>query len=353
MLKDGTISLGQVLQMLTQGQQIKIGGRCRVLSEEDLPKATPLMLVDGHQAIQHLVQAATLELLRFREGAIQRTTSETIYRSGVQTEIFRNAQGGTICVRRDGYVLEILGFLHGNQAFKIGLRDRRLDGNGEAGEQSLLNHYPVHHEQANGIRAGCLAAELSVHSAEPSAYLPEEDLRDFITDPDPFIYPWSKFDPGKFFPLWQQAFESGLAPWQPAAPIRGFAKHFVEQAERLLKKLGYHQAETVPAWFNAAKFFYHGNGYRFVQRIHRDNFEALETCLSELCARLSDSEEDCEHIAYGQEAWLVALQNVPPEFLCKERPYCEKYGRYYLDGYVWTNSPSSTDYCARLRKKLE
>jgi hypothetical protein len=353
MVMEGTVSVGQVLEMLGTGHQSKTTGRYRILARDELVDATPLMTVSNGDAICSLLPSTTLELLGFQPQTLRQTTPESIWRAGVQTGIFTNANGGIICVCRDGYALQVFGFLHGSKAFEVGIRDRRLDGNGNAGLQSALNNFPVHHEQANGVCAGIAVAELSVYSTQPSSYLEPGALRDFIANPDSFIYPWSTFNARQFFALWQQALASGLAPWQPSPPIRGLGKHFVEQAEVLLTALGYHQVETVPAWFNVAKFFHNVNGYKFVNPSHRDNFRALEVRLSELSERLSCSEEARRDIPYGEEAWYVALQNIPPMILRDvNSPYYADFGRLYLDGYVFTNSPSSTDYCARLTKAL-
>jgi hypothetical protein len=359
MLGDRTTSVGQVLRLLEEGHQINPHGRYKILPKEQVGNATPLVAVSSVDAIRRLLPGTALELLGFPDFAHRPMIPRSIWQPGIQTDVFTSSHGGSICVRRDGYVLQVVGFLDGEEAFEVGIRDRRLDGNGDSGEQSPLNAFPVHHEQANGLCTGDLVAELSVYSTQPRRYLQPGLLREFISSPDQtsnrFIYPWSSFNPERFFPLWQQAFDSGLAPWQPSPPIKGLAMHFVPQAEILLTELGYHQVETVPAWFNVAKFFYNmKNGYTFVNRSHGDNFKAIETELSELAGRLSPSEDDRTNIPYGKEAWIVFLQSIPTEryLLDPRSAYREEYGKYYLGGYVFTNSPSATDYCARMRKKL-
>ena len=354
----GEMSVDGVLRLLAEGHEITPHARYQILPREEITRATPLMSVSSIDAIRRLLPTSALELLGFGDGASQLTVPKPSWEPGIRTDIFTSLHGGFICVRRDGYALQVLGFLQSEKAFEVGIRDRRLDGNGDFGKQSPLNNFPVHHEQSNGLCAEDQVAELSVYSTQPGSYLPPGALRDFISAPDSirsrFIYPRSAFDPERFFPLWQQAFDSGRAPWQPSPPIKGLAKHFVQQAELLLMELGYHWVETVPAWFNVAKFFYNVTGYSFADPSHEDNFHALETRLAELSSRLSDSEEDKVNIPYGQEAWIVALQNIPRRYLLDPRSlYREQFGKYFLGGYTFINSPSYTDYCARLVKQLK
>jgi hypothetical protein len=397
MLGDGTISLEQLLELPAISDAASTGGDDILkLSRAELRQATPLMQVPSNEAIERLLPISTIQLLGFYgvdDLALRLPRFAPSWRDGVETEIYMNEKeegideggkgtpkrsAGIIYVRRDGYALQIQAFLAGNRVCEIAIRDRRLDGGGKSGKRSPLNHFTVNHEATNGVcHRDLLVAELSVHSAQPDAYLPEGELRDFITNPDAFIYPWVSvdpkrpgFDPRRFFPLWQQAFESGYAPWQPAPPIQGFAEYFVKGAEGLLKELGYHQVETVPAWYNAAVFFNQRMGYRFLNPSHRDNLKSLEAALAEVRGRLSSSEDDCPSFRYGQAAWLVALQNIPQIYLSSPVDTCcgvdfahdfdeagpgcyaKEYAKYYLGGYFWTNSPSSTDYCARLAKPL-
>ncbi len=353
MLAKGTISLERVLDMLTAGHPGTNTDKFLILPRKELRQATLLMEVSNLEAIGRLLPDSTLRLLGFdgsSDPALLRSP-ECIWREGVDTEIFTNSQGGSVFVRRDGYVLQIQAFLAENKVLEVAIRDRRLDGHGRHGKQSPLNHFAVNDEATNGlIHRQALVAELSVHSGQPATYLQPGPLRDFITDPDQLIYPWSTdnpeercFDPTIFFPLWQEAFDRGYAPWQPALPIKGFARHFVSEAEELLRVLGYHQVETVPAWYNAAVFFNQALEYSFINPSHRDNLRALRRTLFRLKRDLT----------YGQKSWIVALQNIPPVYLTdKKSIYYEEYGQYYLGGYSWVNSPSSTDHCARLAKPL-
>lgn len=225
----------------------------------------PLMTICPREALAKLIPDSGRTALGLYSNTRLLSTESTL--GGIRTTTFRTSERtghSAIYVHQDGYALEIVGKGPGNELiFKVELRDRRLDGMGASGEQSPLNHFTVNHEVANGLAHPMLqAAEISVYSYQTDRYLPSGDLRDFITDPDAWMFPWHKFSPQRFFPLWQQALDSGNAPWQPAPPLKGFALGFINQAAALLSELGYHQVESVCGWYNDVTFFLK-HGYSF------------------------------------------------------------------------------------------
>lgn len=241
-----------------------------------------------------------------------------------------------LIIRRDSHQVCMEGFVGRRVVFRCGIRDRSLDGMGKKGKTSSLNHYPVNHELANALpHPDFRSAELSVYSYDLEQKLPRAQLAKFINDPDSFIFPWKNFRLARFMPLWSEALHSGLAPWQPVPPLKGFAQHFVFAAIELLRKLGYHRVEAVPGWYNAAVFFHHRMNFRFVNLEHEAAFELLERKLAEL------EEKRACRFNIREKSWIVALQNIPEFYLQHQFP------DYYLGGIHWINSPTSSDYCAR------
>lgn len=243
----------------------------------------------------------------------------------------------SIIIRRDSHEILIETRLQKRLLIRCGIRDRSLDGRGKHGRQAPLNQFAVNHELANALpHKNFRSAELSVYSYDPDCSPPATDLATFINDPDRFIFPWNKFKFERFSPLWKQAFRSGLAPWQSVPPIKGFAQHFVLRSIEALKQLGYHRAEAVPGWYNAALFFKQRLNFRFINLEHQAAFELLQAKLADLEHRHGKQYDPRE------QAWIVALQNIPEVYL-KSR-----FADYYLGGIHWLNSPTSSDYCTRL-----
>jgi hypothetical protein len=341
------------------------------------------MGVSPHDAIDRLIPASAREMLGFGSERLLGAVTEA---RGITTTTFSSLSGCRLVVRQDGDALEVVGDNTRELIFRVELRDRRLDGMGKAGTLSPLNHFRVDHEVANGLpHRNFRAAEISVYSYQPDRYMPPGPLRDFITDPDPWMFPWKTFDPEHFFALWLEAFRSGSAPWQPAPPIKHFARYFVNQAHDLLTELGYHRVDSVCGWYNDVTFFLK-QGYHFVDPGHAANFRLLRHALAELEQRERTRGKKRLQLAdprtwwvgvqnvrslllhLGQRAsgrkrrsefndrhraWWVALQNVPSLFLSDPAsPYFKDFGHLYLGGLHWTNSPSSSDYCCRLAKLL-
>ena len=75
------------------------------------------------------------------------------------------------------------------------------------------------------------------------------------------------------------------------------------------------------------------------------NYGGFETMMEELSVRLS-ADTGGKPLTAWQKSWIVALQNVPSAYLQG------KYQRFYLGGIHWMNSPTNTDYCARLYRDL-
>lgn len=213
---------------------------------------------------------------------------------------------GHILFRCDGIRLLIEAFYGDRPVLQCALRDRQLDGT-EAG--SPLTFFPNTDPSCNRLPApDFLAAELSIYSWNPDTYLSgltvEGTLGHFIADPDHYL--WKKFDCPTFYSLWEQAVFIGRAPWQTARPMSGVPAFFVEQSAAFLRSLGYHRVDAVPSWFNVARFF-HKLGFRFTYGEHEAIFWAILYGLTRFGALDS-----------AQQAWLVALQNLPEAYIMPE-----------------------------------
>jgi hypothetical protein len=336
-------------------QRMSAAGIIR-LPQHELRLASEIMSVPSAVIIQQLLNDTVLSLLGLSSSKLlfAQCRKSTIYQAGVERETYFNSAGGRLVIERDGFVLRLEGFRGDRRVFEVAIRDRRLDGMGQHGKTSPLNHFPVNHEATNSLpHPHFRSAELSVYSHHPEQHLADGLLRDFISDPDKYIYPWNRFNPEVFFALWQQAMVSDLAPWQPAPPLRGFAQHFVCASEDLLKKLGYNRAESVPSWYNSALFFSQKMGYEFNNPAYGANFTALQQALAEVSECQSSKATNLLPLAQRQMSWVVALQNIPSLYLSeRDSPYYARFGQYWLRGLYWTNSPTTTDSCARLYKTL-
>lgn len=300
----------------------------------------------GDQAIfARLVPRSTLALLGFTTtpSKPQRTWHSSQGRIETRKYASTTSDGATtaITISRDGWEVVVKGMRGKELIFRCAVRDRGLDGSGPRGTQSPLNPFPVSHQLANALpHRDFRSAELTVYSYDITDSPIDSQLRQFIADPDRFMFPWSQFDPKRFFPLWDAAFASGLAPWQMHHPLRGFAPQCIDSACQLLQELGYHRAEVVPGWYNAAVFFEKRLGFRYLHAEHEAAAQLLHSRVAEMNARLP------EPLTAWQQAWVVALQNVPRAYLQGS------YKRFDLGSIHWQNSPSNTDYCVRLYKDL-
>lgn len=238
------------------------------------------------------------------------SASESSEAKGVRAETFRG-KNGHLLVRKDGIRLLIEGWFGEKLILRCALRDRQLDGTEKS---SPLTVFPNTDPACNRLPApDFLAAELSIYSWDHPTYLDgldvEGTLGHFIADPD--FYVWREYDRETFLSLWSQAFYLGRAPWQVARPMSGVPRFFVKHAVELLTETGYHRVDAVPSWFNVARFFKQ-LGFQFTYGEHELAFEGIAEGLKLFAQRHSDGKKK-RSISSPQEAWLVALQNIPYE----------------------------------------
>src|SRR4030095_7306556 len=213
--------------------------------------ASRLSQAEPGQILSQLVHRSVFSLLQCPSPlpTPERTETEELL-----TLIYHGSKGH-ILFRSDGIRVLIEAFYGDKVIMRGALRDRQLDGT-KAG--SALTFFPNTDPACNRLPAlGFLAAELSIYSWDPNTFLAGLDeegaLGHFIADPDHYV--WKQFDADTFFPLWEQAFYIGRAPWQTARPMSGVATFFVKQSAALLRSLGYHRIDAVPSWFHVAPLF--------------------------------------------------------------------------------------------------
>src|SRR5262249_45355924 len=91
--------------------------------------------------------------------------------------------------------------------------------------------------------------------------------------------------------------------------------HFVKQSIKLLKEIGYHRVDAVPSWFNVARFF-EKLGFQFTYGEHELAYEGIEEGLKQFATGMARTKSGkLKSLTRAQEAWLVALQNVPEKYL--------------------------------------
>jgi len=262
--------------------------------------ASKLSQAEPGQILSQLVHRSIFSLLEVPSPLPPPERTET---EELLTLIYRGGKGHFL-FRCDGIRVLIEAFFGEKVIMRGALRDRQLDGT-EAG--SALTFFPNTDPACNRLPAqGFLAAELSIYSWDPNTFLhgldEEGALGHFIADPDRYI--WKQFDADTFFPLWEQAFFIGRAPWQTARPMSGVATFFVKQAAALLRSLGYHRVDAVPSWFNVARFFVDKLGYQFTYGEHATAYDAIIKGLKHFGS-----------LDAAQQSWLVALQNIPEAYL--------------------------------------
>lgn len=257
---------------------------------------------------------------------------------GIQTKEFFFPTG-RLTIQRDGLELLVEVFWRSGdpavgerKVLRCGLRDRQLDGTAES---NPLCPFPNTQEATNRLpHPDFRAAELSIYCYDPHRYLPDGEMKDFIVKYDDYVY---KHFSLHFFTLWTRAFEaSNMAPWQPAPSLKGVAQHFVEQAGPLLTRCGYHRMDAVCGFYNVAMFFIERLGFSFTFGEHKAAFDVLQAALKRLDARIG------RHLNLREQAWVVALQNIPAEFIPPALNL----------GVRWFNSPTDTSYVCRLHKDL-
>lgn len=239
------------------------------------------------------------------------TAGETSEADDVRSTTYHGSKGHLL-VRNDGIRVLIEGWFGEKLILRCALRDRQLDGTSKS---SPLTVFPNTDPACNRLPApDFLACELSIYSWDPATYLDgldvEGTLGHFIADPD--YYVWREYDPETFMALWTQAFFLGRAPWQVARPMSGVPRFFVKHAIKLLTEIGYNRVDAVPSWFNVAKFFKQ-LGFKFTYGEHELSYEGIAAGLKLFASQRGDGEKRLRPITSPQEAWLVALQNIPTE----------------------------------------
>jgi len=223
---------------------------------------------------------------------------------------------GWVSVAFDGNRLVIEAFVcastKGGKPIKIlraALRDRQKDGTGsDADAQTPLNSF------LNGDPAfsrlplpGVHIAEISIYSWDPDTLLPGIDqpgtVGHFIADPDYYTFA-HPFDWTQYFQFWKEAVHLNLAPWQRGKPMHGVPRHFLTEAAKLAKEIGYDALDEVATWTNVADFFLK-MGYRFTFGEHHLIYQYMMKIMEERFPKFS----------LYQQAWLVVLQNVPIAFI--------------------------------------
>lgn len=262
------------------------------------------------------------------------------FKSNIQSKKFL-LPDGYLVIKRDGLEIVANAFVYrwsskGKrrkiEIARLAIRDRQLDG---TEVKSPLCQFPNTHLATNRApHPDFLTAELSVYCFDPDSIIDDKELAEFTMNLDDYLF--EHFDPRKFFQLWTRAYESEMARWQNAAPIKGVAKHFVDGACSLLKDAGYHRVDAVPSWYNVGLFFIEKFGFSFTYGEHEAAYNALQLALKRL-----------EH-SFGltlntrQKSWIVALQSVPEAYIPEELKL----------GVKWINSPTDTSYVARVHKDL-
>lgn len=269
--------------------------------------ASKLSEVAPQTYLVRLVHPSVFKLLELNLPLPEPETTET---EDIISYTYRGGSG-QIVLRKDGIRVLIEAKFGEKPILRCALRDRQLDGT-EA--SSPLTFFPNTDPACNRlIGPDFHAVELSIYSWDHNSYLDGLDVEGtvghFIADPD--FYIWRNFDASTFFKLWEQAFFLGRAPWQTAKPMSGVPVYFVKQATALLKEIGYHRLDAVPSWFNVAKFL-DRLGFKFTYGEHGLAYAGLVEGLKLFGAK---GMSGAKSLTRAQEAWLVALQNIPAGFI--------------------------------------
>jgi hypothetical protein len=269
--------------------------------------ASKLSQVTAETFLTRLIKPSVFSLIGL---SVPLPQAEKHVGADITTSTFKG-KDGQITVRNDGIRVLVEAKYGEKPILRCALRDRQLDGSSKS---SPLTIFPNTDPACNRLPGpDFLAAELSIYSWDPNSYLDGLDVEGtvghFIADPD--FYTWKKFDPATYFKLWEQVFYLGRAPWQSAKPMSGVPAHFVNQAVTLLKELGYHRLDAVPSWYNVARFF-EGLGFCFTFGEHELAYAGLAEGLRSFKAK---GESNKNGLSRAQEAWIVALQNVPEAYI--------------------------------------
>ncbi|HEY9867693.1 MAG TPA: hypothetical protein V6D08_00675 [Candidatus Obscuribacterales bacterium] len=272
-----------------------------------------LSQVPSEDILTRLIHPSVFTLLELATPPVKNESSES---NDIRSEVYRGKKGHLL-VRCDGIRLLIEGWQGEKLILRCALRDRQLDGTDKT---SPLTVFPNTDPACNRLPApDFLAAELSIYSWDPATYLDgldvEGTLGHFLADPD--FYIWREYDPETYLALWQQAFYIGRAPWQVARPMSGVPRFFVKQAIKLLTEIGYHRVDAVPSWYNVAKFF-KLLGFKFTYGEHELAYEGITVGLKQFASQNNNANQAARPLTSPQEAWLVALQNIPAEDIPEE-----------------------------------
>jgi len=269
---------------------------------------TKISMVPTGQILSRLVHPSVFALAEF---TLPLGDPEVMEKDGVTSSTY-TGKAGRILVRNDGVRVLVEAWHKGEKILMCAIRDRKLDGTDGS---SPLTFYPNIDPACNRLPGPDFAAcELSIYSWDPATFIDglatEGTLGHFIADPD--FYVWKNFQPSVFFPLWEQAFHIGRGPWQSARPMKGVPHHFVKEAIKLLRELGYHRVDAVPSWFNVARFFERLK-FRFTYGEHELAYQALSQGLAEFSAK-----DGGAPLTVLQETWLTVLQNLPESHIPDE-----------------------------------
>ncbi|MBC8000121.1 MAG: hypothetical protein IAF58_19360 [Leptolyngbya sp.] len=281
-----------------------------------MPPNSKLAQVPTLELLSRLVHPSVFTLIGL---SLKDTVPTSVDSDGVRSDTYRTEKGH-ILLRNDDVRILVEGWLGDKPILRCALRDRQLDATSQS---SPLTFFPNTDPACNRLPGtDFLAAELSIYSWDPATYLDGLDVEGsvghFISDPD--FYAWRDYDRDTYLSLWSQAFFLGRAPWQMARPMSVVPLFFVRQSIKLLKEIGYHRVDAVPSWYNVARFFKALN-FEFTYGEHELAFEGIREGLTAFIARKSNDGKDGKKVrplSRSQEAWLVALQNIPVEHIPDE-----------------------------------
>ncbi|MFH1637194.1 MAG: hypothetical protein ABIB71_02090 [Candidatus Woesearchaeota archaeon] len=247
----------------------------------------PLAARIGDQAALELLHNSVFDIL----GSLKNVEDEEVV-----NEIYHKKysyERGRILLDRDPNIIKIHAFTNLDKEIVLfRIRDRRHDGTSLYQSPLRSWSYDSEHDKVDGK-----AVELSTYSRDPEYYLKDPELKDFIGEPFDFMFG----DEAKFIALWKKAFVSGHFPGQSALPLKNAAKYFVDNAEKLVNKLGY-EATISPSHYNVAESTLNW-GFSFQSSVQEREFNELNKVLSEF---------DFDRVIENQQrSWIVLLQKFP------------------------------------------
>ena len=257
-----------------------------------------LCQVKAEDAIRRLLPTALMDLLGLSEDLPH---AVTLQENAISTHTFVG-KSGSARLAFDGIRLVIECRCGDRLIFRGAHADRQLDA---TPLQSPLTAFPNSDPACNRLaHPQLLTAELSIYSWHPDYFLNDIEVPGtlaIVADPDHYI--WRHFKASTFFSAAQSgdAIESGAVAAVVTYSWRGAT--LVTRAATLLTKLGYHRADEVPSWFNVVDFFQR-LGYRFTYGEHAAAYDRIVESLGKFSV-----------LTAQQQAWSVALQNLPESLL--------------------------------------